>query len=233
MKVRKHIDGYWSSAPLLAAQLRRDANALQRASYDNAVAQGANQQSANAVRASQNYPMSFTAIGAVLANRPSAHRSTPHSTSRLAVSTPTTSRRRWQRTEAMAISPSTISIIGNLWLRSASRSLKNILNSFYENKRWPRGLLPMIYAQSLHPTEGQLAAIHAERLRRCGSPTATVRCVPRFCHLWTSIRHGAFRTFVKSASDCIPSGAIATCFTTRRALCAITRASRFSCWRCG
>ena len=38
-------------------------------SYDNAVAQGANQQLLlNAVRASQNYPMSFTAIGQVLAS---------------------------------------------------------------------------------------------------------------------------------------------------------------------
>src|SRR4051794_9365576 len=40
-------------------------------SYDNAVAQGANQQLLlNAVRASQNYPMSFTAIGQVLASPP-------------------------------------------------------------------------------------------------------------------------------------------------------------------
>ena len=40
-------------------------------SYDNAVAQGANQQLLlNAVRASQNYPMSFTSVGQVLANPP-------------------------------------------------------------------------------------------------------------------------------------------------------------------
>src|SRR5262245_58283683 len=38
-------------------------------SYDNAVAQGANQQLLlNAVRASQNYPMSFTSVGQVLAS---------------------------------------------------------------------------------------------------------------------------------------------------------------------
>ena len=138
-------------------------------SYDNAVAQGANQQLLlNAVRASQHYPMSFTAMGQVLASPPlSASVDGAFNFSR-AIGLDTYS--ATPKLEASAgYTTFTLDNLNYVQFMAAMRTPvpEGILDTFCKTTRWPRGLLPIIYLQKLNPTEDQIRMIDLERKRQC------------------------------------------------------------------
>jgi hypothetical protein len=143
--------------------------------YDNAVADTANQLLLlNAVRASQHYPMSFTAVGQVVANPPVSGSlgGTVNFSRPLGLTT-------------YSVNPSISAnagygqfALGNLNSQEFMLAIRKpiqqkITDSFYQNTYWPRVLLDLIYVQKLaSPSESLIQSIDAERKFRCRNPAS-------------------------------------------------------------
>jgi hypothetical protein len=143
--------------------------------YDETIARTANQLLLlNAVRASQHYPRSFTAVGPVVANPPISGNF--NSTFNLLPSglqtynlNPTVS----------ANAGYTQFALGNLNTTNFMEAIRQdvpdiITQSFYKDTSWPRELLDLIYIQRYKPSEQIVRAVDSARKSRCGAPPVTV-----------------------------------------------------------
>lgn len=144
-------------------------------SYDETVADTANQLLLlNAVRASQHYPMSFTSVGSVVAGPPLSGSlgSTLNFSSISGLQT-------YNLNPAISASAGYSQFaLGNLNVSNFMVAIRDpippkITQAFYDDPRWPRELIDLIYIQAYTPSNQIVGFVDSTRKSRCVAPVDT------------------------------------------------------------